>query len=196
MTEGPILRFDRDHPSAPTCAFNAPPRGAGVKTGRLRPPVGLGLDACEHGGKITAVGSATVARNHVRVLDGSAREARGPAYGESCALAFSSGIAAVIGIAVRARDRHRRPRPAASGARVRGPRRRQPFRVIVVRRGLEPGRGPLGPRGATEKNGSRVRCNLARQRQRHSSLWRKWSCAQRDGGEPLHNPVCLSKAGR
>jgi hypothetical protein len=35
-------------------------------------------------------------------------------------------------VVVRAKDRHRRPRPAASGARVRGLSLHQPFRVIVA----------------------------------------------------------------
>ena len=59
-------------------------------------------------------------------------------------------VVAVFVIVVRARDRNPNgPRPALAGLGSAGPSDRQPFRVISVPRGLEPGRGPLGPRGAS-----------------------------------------------
>ena len=60
--------------------------------------------------------------------------------------AYGARIACFV---VRARDRNPNgPRPALAGLGSAGPGDRQPFRVISVPRGLEPGRGPLGPRGA------------------------------------------------
>ncbi len=86
-------------------------------------------------------------------------------------------VVAVVGIVVRARDRNPKgPRPAASGARVRGLSRRQPFCVISVPRGLEPGRGPLGPRGA-----SPMPNELTSRRLRHVGL------ASRIGGTAHHD---------
>src|SRR5262249_36054223 len=50
----PIHLFDRDHPSAPTCARSWPSRAAAVKDGALQRHRRLVLDRREHGGMINA----------------------------------------------------------------------------------------------------------------------------------------------
>jgi hypothetical protein len=54
---GPILLFDRYHPSAPTCTRDMPTRAAAVKDGPSSGSLARSvLDGCEHDGTIERVG--------------------------------------------------------------------------------------------------------------------------------------------
>jgi len=54
---GPILLFDRHHPSVPTCTLEVPARAAAVKDGPSFGPLARSvLDGCEHDGMIDRVG--------------------------------------------------------------------------------------------------------------------------------------------
>jgi hypothetical protein len=62
----PIHLFDRDYPSAPTCARSWPSRAAALKDGALQRHRRLVLDRREHGGMINAQGGEENTRDDNR----------------------------------------------------------------------------------------------------------------------------------
>ena len=65
----PIHLFDRDYPSAPTCARSWPSRAAALKDGALQRHRRLVLDRREHGGMINAQGGEENTRDDSRSLN-------------------------------------------------------------------------------------------------------------------------------
>jgi hypothetical protein len=72
----PIHLFDRDYPSAPTCARSWPSRAAAVKDGALQRHQRLVLDRREHGGMINAQGARRTPRDDSRSLNSHSDSSR------------------------------------------------------------------------------------------------------------------------